>query len=530
MAYCRLLAAVTGLGAAKLLLVAPVTHSFIFHRAFQRLTRPTPSTHYSVLKQTHAEEEIVWDEDDVDMESFLTYDEYRQEFEQLAKRTSRDPSAVDDASDLFDNMYQAYLTLEDASLWPNTDIYNLLLETHAYSRDEQGAEVAEQILNRMIAGNHGAAKPNVDSFAVVMEAWIRRRRVDKVEQLYQSLDEDLRSEIALYNKLVKAYGYVGNAEKAEALLEGLLAHDDQDPLQPNYKTWVHVLRAYAGAQYAGPGLEKIQSMLRRMARGYRDGHDDWKPGTAAHNALLRAMSHVSGSAREAESMLFEMIGLARDGEEDMQPDAETFYNVMLAYREETDASVPFKLQRLIELQDALHKETGAADLAPSFRTFKTAMSLMCKTRDTKKALRCQKLMNRIRESYNSGDDFFAPDLPVYKHLLKSCAYTVVSEPKDKLAVFQIAVDAFKEAKASGLALDGTVFSLFLRACAQLMPANRKRDAVVENVFTACCNAGCLNDYVLRAFKSAGSDELQLRLVGGFLEDGVRPPDEWRRNA
>ena len=72
--------------------------------------------------------------------------------------------------------------------------------------------------------------------------------------------------------------------------------------------------------------------------------------------------------------------------------------------------------------------------------------------------------------------------------------------------------------------------MFLKACANLMPASPKRDSVVGSVFRNCCDEGLVNDFVLKELDRAGSKALQLELLGGLLVDDVKLPNEWSRNV
>jgi hypothetical protein len=40
----------------------------------------------------------------------------------------------------------------------------------------------------------------------------------------------------------------------------------------------------------------------------------------------------------------------------------------------------------------------------------------------------------------------------------------------------------------------------------------------------------VNDFVLNEFEKASSEALQLEVLGGFLEDDVRLPEEWSANV
>lgn len=189
-------------------------------------------------------------------------------------------------------------------------------------------------------------------------------------------------------------------------------------------------------------------------------------------------------------------------------------HVVTSYRGESDAGVPFKIEKLIELQDARvpKKDAPAGTL---LRTYKAAIAVISKTRDAKKAAKVKKLLTRIQTLKNNiGDDTTTlVDLTTAKNVLRTCAYTISADPKDKLAAFQIAVDVFNELREAAT-LDSSVFSLFIKATA-LLPANRKRDAVIENVFFKCCQDGLIADYILQDFENVASDELQLKVLGGM---------------
>jgi tetratricopeptide (TPR) repeat protein len=491
------------------------------------------------------QEEIELIEDDVHLDRNSSFTQFRERLQELARMTSKDPTAVARATQVMDQMYQARAMTKDngALLLPDTDIYNLLLEIHAYSANPEGANEAEAILRRMEDQQPGGnmAQPDLETYGKVMEAWTQRKQPEKAESIFQRLEqnENLHVNTHIYNKLIKAYGLSGDAARAESILEQLLqdASDDNKDgdidkthIKPDQKTWVNVLRAYASPKYRKEGVEKIQSLLRRMARAYRnDGEEDWKPRVEAYNALLKALSHQRGSAKEAEQVLYGMVEQYQGGEVGLRPNADSFVNVFNAYRGDTDASVSFKVEKLLDLQEAMVQGLDD-DVRPTVRSYNSAMAAISRTRDPKKSVRARRFMDRMKHRDDQGDERLGPTLFTYKSLMNACAYTD-GEPQDKLVAFQIAVDTLNELRESPLLKpDASIFGLFLRACANLMPSSRKRDSVVENVFSKCCKDGCLSDYVLQEFEMAASDELQLRVIGGFLEDGVRPPADWSRNV
>lgn len=534
------------------------TSAFVPPTFGQRRKPSVPTTRIATAATAPAaaalQGELEWDEDDF-QPTARTLDDYLEQFDELARVTSKDPNAVDRATALFDDLYQTYLTTEDMSFWPTTAIYNKLLEIHAFSNQKDGAEQATLILNRLRNENSDVVLPPPDrqSFALVMVAWMRRDRLDEVEALWNEMmdsdNPDLIPNIYIYNKVIQARGMAGLAEEAEELLEELLqaaaeegetetSCDDYEneyenkilnpTMVPNQKTWVQVMRAYASPEHAkNGGVAKIKELMGRMAKGFRtEGYNDWNPRIEAYDALLFALSHNKGSAREAENILYQLIAQCREGQKEMCPTNSSFYYVLRAYQNDSERGTAFKVEKLLELQDALASQEPS--LKPTAKVLSAAMAAISRAQDSNKAVKAQRILERLKEDAAENSD--ALTIFPFKSLMNACAYTV-GTPEDKLAAFQIAVDTLNEIRSSPeLKVNSSIFGLFLRACGKLMPPTKKRDAVIDNVFRMCCNDGCLNDYVLKEFKNAASEALQLKILGGFLEDGVHIPDEWSRNA
>lgn len=462
--------------------------------------------------QNEVDEVEEWDEDAVNKDAvFGSYKDYEKELNHLVTVSSRDETASKKAMQVLDRMFQAHIVTDDVSLWPDVPIYNLLLQVHAYSKDPEAMDAAELIVQRMEdTTNSGAPPPNLETYDVLMEGWNKRKLFDKVQTTFYQLHASGTLDTNIYNKLIQAVGMAGDADKALSILEGMLQNDDAT-LRPNEKTWVQVLRAFASRGDSAT----VKSLLTRMEQS------GWKPTKQAYNALLEALSKTS--SKEAESVLYQMMAA------DLVPDNESFYHVIHSYRNIKDtAGTAFKVEKLLSLQDALVKQHGGGKLHPTARTLTAAVAVVAKDRtDSKKAVKAKRIFDRI-EHFN---------LYAVQCLLKACAYTArSSEATDKLAAFQIAIDAFNQARqlqgqTPQKAADcSSIYGLFLCACHNLMPATKKRDAVLESSFRQCCAAGYVNDFVLEQLERAASDELVLKLLGGFFEDGVEPPAEWSRNV
>lgn len=483
------------------------------------------------------EDELVLLESDGEDEDAFEIDlgkkgKWMEKLRHLARTTSADPKAVQKSQDVFDEMFEAYVLTEETSMWPGVEVYNLLLETHAYSRDPEGGVHAENLLLRMEDPSvEFIARPNLETYLSVMDAWVMRRNPAKVEEILARMqkryetnnDEEIQPTVDVYNKLIKAYGMVGDVEKAEEIFVSLIDKDEDDPLRANYKSWVQIMKAFASRKN---GTEKVQAFFREMMKGYRMGDEEYKPKIDAYNTVIRALGQKVNGADEAEEILYDLVSRFRSGEEDVRPNASTFRNVVSAQRRRKSVSGA-KVEQLLQIQEGLYTAAKEDDLKLDGRLYNVALYVISRSRDSNKAVRARRIVEKMKALDDSRDQV---NVRTYYNLLSACAFTVGS-PGENLEAFQIAVDGLKELRESRKHKpDSACYGMFLKACANLMPESRKRDTVVENVFQKCCTDGLVDEFVLLEFERASSGALQLEILGGFLDDDVRIPDEWSRNV
>jgi Pentatricopeptide repeat domain len=473
------------------------------------------------------------DLDDFDISQFIAKkQQWDKELMRLAQTAAQDPKAVAKAEAIVDKMSEAFVRADDSALWPQVDVYNLLLEIHAYSKAAEGAEKAEQILAQMEDETvKNIAGPTMESYLNVMDAWALRRKPNRAEGIVQRLekyylktkDESLRPTADVYNKLIKAHGMSGDTDAARSILTQLL--NQEGGIKANYKTWLQTMKAYAPQR---GGAEKVQELLDQMQEAYLAGAEEFKPTTEAYNTLIRAMGQTFQGVADGEALLYKMLEQYRNGDEDMRPNANTFRNVIQSYKTRGDSTgAGVKAEQLLQLQERLYEMTKADDLKLDLRIFNTVLSTVARSKDSKKAKRALRLVEKMKKS---EDPSLSPTVFTYYSLLSACAHTI-GNADENLAAFQIAIATVNELRESKeYDSDSGCMGMFLRSCANLMPPSRKRDAVVEKMFQQCCAEGLLNDFVLKEFERAASEELQLQTLGGFLEDGVQLPDGWSSNV
>lgn len=495
------------------------------------LAKSSCTTRINVLKDEDVYFEVQDGEEEYDTEGALSQKkEWVHQLEGLARRSSTDPNAITQAQSIFDEMFEAYVKTDDSTFFPTVDVYNHLIEAHAYSRAESGGDEADLILSRMEDdSNDFVARPDLNTYLNVMDAWAMRKDAEKVETIAKRLetrftktgDEALNPSVEVQNKLIKAYGIVGDIEKSESIFRETLEKDGEQ--KANYKTWIQIMKAYTSQRGE---VESVQRLFQEMLKAYRMGEEEYLPRTEAYNVLIRALGQKKDGGEEAEAMLFEMIEQYQDGDEDMRPNAETFRHTIAAQASRKKVA-GVKVEQLLQIQDGLYSSTKESDLKPNALLNNAALGVIARSNDSKKATRAKRLVEKMKESEDQDN---MVSRKAYYLLLSACAFTR-GTPEEKFEAFQILVDTLKELRNYlDIEPDSSCIGMFLKGCANLMPPSRKRDAVVESVFTKCCADGLLNEFVLNEFERAASEALQLEILGGFLDDDVRLPEEWSRNA
>ena len=487
----------------------------------------SPTTSTRLFATTVEDDEVIEyldDDDEDDDDSGASYDPeaalvkqagWMSELRRLSRTASSDPSAVTDAQEIFDEMFTAYVESDDATFFPTVEVYNLMIETHAYSRSDDGGDEAERILGRMEdASNDFAAKPNEETYLCVMDAWAMRKQPDKAKEV---LDRQDAPSTDAYNKLIKAYGIAGDFETAESTFRSLLSEG-----KANHKSWVQLLKARASCKTAD-AKKTVEYYFDEMEEA------EFEPETDAFNVLIRSFGKFEDGTKKAEAMLFEMIERFRGGEESVKPNAGTFRAVLYAYNNKgkndkmlDSASSAAKVEQLMQFREGLvsPNDHGYADET----TYTNALEIISRCRDSKKAIRA----NRILQKYTGAKS------PVLKYLvLQACASTE-GNSEEKFAAFQVALGILKELRSSSSSsedgIDSSTTGMFIKSCSKLMPVGKKRDEIVKKVFRECCEQGLVNDYVLNQFELATSEGVQLEVLGGFSVDGASIPDSWSRNV
>ena len=491
-------------------------------------------------------------------EALAKQTEWMKQLRQLTRTTSVDTTAVPVAEGIFDDMFRTYIESDDSTFWPTVEVYNRLLEIHAYSKSKNGGDEAEKILNRMMddaSDSFIIPPPNQQTYLCVMDAWAMRGQPEKVQRVLDrqkeySMNDDnekdddddddddnyienlllLRPTADSYNKLIKAYGIAGDLEQAESTFRSLLDDEEIDSSIPmaNHKSWVQIMKSYASSRD-----EKYEEMVQSLFDEMLSGDEEYLPQTDAYNVLIRSIGKKKDGSQKAEAMLFDMIERFRKGEVEVKPNSETFRSVLTAYNGRGPkfmaASVAAKVEQILQIREGIlatsdvvdSDEESGDDSDSDERLYRMALGIVGRSKDPKKAIRAKRIFGKYNGPMLSNR--------LHYHLLMSCAFTD-GDSEVKFDAFQTALGVMKELRSSSeLEIDSAITGMFIKACNNLMPDGPKRDDLVKKIFQDCCRQGLVNEFVQSEFGKAASESLQLEILGGYSVDDISIPKSWSDN-
>ena len=240
--------------------------------------------------------------------------------------TTADAYAVETTSNiermqsLFDKMVQQWHETGDVTAKPNEVTFHAILYGLANSSNPKHLEEAEALLLSGTMEQNFDVQPTVKMYNTLMTAWMKRRKADRVERLFQELkrnnmdngggsssSSNSSSNSSLYLKpspnvhttRLQAWSKAGVPEKAtEALREWISSVDDQEviedeensvaPLQSTTTTTTTTLRNRRG---------KSNNDDDRHNDGNHTMISNQLPTTQAFNAILHA--HLRSNRRDS---------------------------------------------------------------------------------------------------------------------------------------------------------------------------------------------------------------------------------------
>jgi len=250
----------------------------------------------------------------------------------------------------------------------NLNTFNFLIDGWAFSNEKDSVDNAMSLLERMeeLHYNYGSESPvcpDVRSYTKVINALSRSKRRDSGDLAERILDKMEEVTTSGKNTLAK----------------------------PNTYTYTAAIEAHANSRN-DDSPQRAEQLLERMVERYSNGDPDVLPNARCFNAAISsyAKSAVPGAALRAEVLLEKLDGLYMSGLEDAKPNRFNYNSLITAW--------------------ANYRPDGYSDHDGDGN-----YDEFCSAR------KAEEILERMEQSYASGDQYCKPDIVSYNAVIDAYA-------------------------------------------------------------------------------------------------------------
>lgn len=321
---------------------------------------------------------------------------------------ARIPDAEQRCDALLQRMsYYRDLELED--LEPDQAVYNAVLNALAKSCQPSAVEKAEEILTMMQTSPDPRLKPNIVTYATVMDCHTKcgegsARRAEEllrfVEGTYRSGDETLQPNAVFYSAILQAWAKSATPEgatKAEELLRRNIAlyEEGYEYAKPHAIMYNAVMDAIARSGDPTSGT-RAEELLQEMEALYQDGEEELKPSRRSYNAVILACRNAGDGGKKAEELLGRMEELAASGRPELTPDVVS-YNCAIAAIVDAGGDHYNAADRAQALLDRMEERR----IQPDGRTYSPVIEAWLKRNDEKGHALAEMMLQKFLEKVES---------------------------------------------------------------------------------------------------------------------------------
>jgi pentatricopeptide repeat protein len=346
----------------------------------------------------------------------------------------------DEAEGLLRRMFSEYLEGDDR-VRPELQTFTTVIFAWAKSGRPEAADRAEEILTAMREvgpkykqeqGEYGvpleADRPCMNAVLSCYAAAKNRAAAERAEEILRDMKENGPGvEIESYNMVVKAWASVGDAERAEALVDEAyqLYVQGNRHMRPNSDICTTVISAWVRST-EGVRVERAQAVMSKMREWNQLSSElNLRLGIASYNALLNVMANSTHRpklgqklpATQANELLKQMKAASREDASNVRPNRISYTTVINAWGKNGNVD---EAQAVFRDMLSDYHEDGNESAKPDLRSFNSVLSSFAKT-DKPGAPEevCELLAHMHRVSDN--DVSMQPDVYSYTSVLSCLA-------------------------------------------------------------------------------------------------------------
>lgn len=344
------------------------------------------------------------------------------------------------------------------------------------SPDKSHAQKAEDLLNYAEAassklGGVNMLTPGTDTYGIVIEAYAKVGDASKAEELLQRIEPKWLNETPspkskndrfyptsnLYQSVLAAWAFSrqpNSARMAESVLEKM-SHLQRLGYDVRFKT-IHynlVINALAksGEHGAAVRAEKIiDHMMRESKDSSSPGARRVTPCSRTFNTCLHAYANSKerNAAEKAEALLNRMEDLHQNGEtKDCAPNRISYNNVITAWSRSGVKGAAERAEAILAHMQRIAEMDESRETSPNEISFNGVMAAWSTSNERGAAARCQALLAHMTKLCREGNKDVCPDTVSYSTTIHALA---VSGEKNAAERAQALLESMEKLHKEGI--------------------------------------------------------------------------------
>ncbi|KAG7350865.1 PPR: pentatricopeptide repeat domain containing protein [Nitzschia inconspicua] len=456
------------------------------------------------------------------------------------------------------------LEMKSKGIPANVVTYTSILDAHARSPNDGGAQAAEDFLFRLM--QTGLAEENLNELTcdTILNAWAQERTMESAEhaemillRLEESQLANVRPTPNSYATVMNAFAKVGStqaAERAVALLARMIRRTSVEVeevkagrrskkslqkngiVRPDTVTFNACINAWATSRdpRAGKKAMEILEQMKEISTSEDSSDFDAHPDTVTYNTVLSCWSHCGdkNAALQAERVVKNMRKISEQNSmSKVHANTVTFNTVLHAW---SQSKLPNAASRAEELIGYMI-QSNDPNIAPDVYSFNCVIDALSKSKESYKARRAREWLDRLHEKHvQSPESNLKPTTSTYNTVLNACAFSAQrTTQEEQREALKIAVGSFASMPRERIKRDTVTYGTMLKCFANLVPKGDVRNRMALQVFQECCEEGMVGELVWNEIRRSVPPQLiqqtcQFKRECGSMEVSDLPM-EWRVN-
>lgn len=306
-------------------------------------------------------------------------------------------------------------------------------------------------------------------------------------------------------------------------------------VKPNKVSFAIAINCLAKSKEKGAAL-KATELLDRMEKLYNEGDAEYQPNTIIYTAVIDALakSGERDAPEKAAELLKRMLG------QQILPNYKTYNAYINLLSKTRHMGAAIKAESILKKMEQSKNDA----CKPTTITYTSVIQCYSVSNEKGKAKKAKQLLEQMKKVH------ITPNVYTYTAVVSACASSTFTNEQEREEILQIAHSAFKELENPDNKCgypNHVTYSTFLKACANLLPQQDKKDKVSGVIFQKCVRSGQLDGTVFSQLRQIMSKDVLTRFIEEELQaidttdvdlecDNIEDisvkdlPHEWRSNV